>query len=83
VKRRNTKQNGVIKMNLDDFIKMVLANVKTKKWLNGRYVVDGREVGIKAFGLWVHRIEFNGVIESIPEQTTQKALKIKLLDLLK
>jgi hypothetical protein len=31
-------------------------------------------VGIKAFGLWVQRLEVNGITATIPEQKTKAAL---------
>lgn len=50
-------------MTKQEFIDMVVANAKTKKWLNGYFAVDGMPapVGIKAFGNWVQVAECNGV----------------------
>lgn len=43
-------------MDKDAFIKMILANVKTNKWLSGHFTVDGHVIGVKAYGLWVQRL---------------------------
>lgn len=73
-------------MNKLEFIKLVTDNVKTKQWLNCTVSItlgnDTFNVGIKAFGKWVQRIELCGIVESIPEQKTNKALVDELSKLL-
>jgi len=73
-------------MNKLEFIKMVTDNVKTKKWLNCTVKLQLESgiysCGIKAFGKWVQRIEVCGLVESIPEQKTNKALAAELTKLL-
>lgn len=46
-------------MTKEDFIKMVVANHKSGKWLSCTVEVEGVKVGIKAFGKWVQRMEGN------------------------
>lgn len=73
-------------MNKLEFIKMVTDNVKTKQWLNCTVPVTLHNttfnVGIKAYGKWVQRIELCGIVESVPEQKTNKALALELTKLL-
>ena len=68
---------------------MITSNAKTNQWVNCTVPVEYTtntgevrifKVGIKAFGLWVQRLEINGLVSSIPEQRTQKALKAALTD---
>ena len=40
-------------MNRSDFLKLVKSNAKTGRWLSGTYTVEGKPVGVKAYGLWV------------------------------
>ena len=65
-------------MTVAEFVKLVTANAKTNQWLNCTAPVQHNDrtfnVGIKAFGLWVQRLEVNGITASVPEQKTQKAL---------
>ena len=53
-----------VTMNKSDFIKLVLSNVKTKKWLSGYYDVEIDNnvytVGVKAYGLWVQILTVEG-----------------------
>ena len=44
-------------MTKNEFIKMVTDNHKSGKWLNGTFDVDGINVGVKAYGKWVQRME--------------------------
>ena len=46
-------------MTKQEFIKMVAANHSSKKWLNCTVEVEGVQVGIKAYGKWVQRMESN------------------------
>jgi len=52
----NSIPNDHADMNKDAFIKMILANVKTGKWLSGTFRVEGHQIGVKAYGLWVQRL---------------------------
>ena len=66
---------------------LVCKNAKSGKWLSATYsvTVAGRApvaVGIKAYGLWVQRLECCGLVEGVSGQKTQKALKAQLVDLL-
>jgi hypothetical protein len=71
-------------MTIDDLTKLVATNAKTKQWLNCTYQIDGfpAGVGIKAFGLWVQRVECCGIADSVPEQKTQRALRAALTETL-
>ena len=66
----------------------ICANAKTGKWLSCTFDMETDDpmgaiaVGIKAYGLWVQRIECAGMVDGIPEQRTQKALRAAVLDLL-
>ena len=70
-------------MTVSDFCKMVLENSKTGKWLSCtapvQYEKKTFNVGIKAFGLWVQRLEVNGITATIPEQKTKAALLALLI----
>ena len=46
-------------MTKQEFVAMVVANHKTGKWLSCIVEVEGVQVGIKAFGKWVQRMEGN------------------------
>lgn len=76
-------------MTIEQFIKMILQNVKSKQWLNCTESVtldNGQNVsiGVKAFGLWVQRLECNGRMDSSSMAlTTQKELKQWLNDAIK
>ena len=66
---------------------LVCKNAKSGKWLSATYSVKAANrapvaVGIKAHGLWVQRIECCGLVDGVPGQKTQKALKAQLVDLL-
>jgi hypothetical protein len=67
-------------MNRADFIKLVKGNAKSGQWLNGNYIVEGKQVGVKAFGLWVQAC----VIEGAPRfggtmsHKTQSAMAAEL-----
>jgi len=65
-------------MTVSDFCKMVLENSNSGKWLSCtapvQYEKKTFNVGIKAFGLWVQRLEVNGITATIPEQKTKAAL---------
>lgn len=69
-------------MTLDEFIKIVVSNAKTRKWLNCTTTVQHEgvaySIGIKAFGLWVQRIQINGLMSDVSEQKTQKAFTAAL-----
>ena len=73
-------------MNKLEFIKMVTDNVKTKQWINCTVPLQlengAYQCGIKAYGKWIQRIELCGIVESIPEQKTNKALSAELTKLL-
>ena len=66
---------------------LVCKNAKSGKWLSATYSVKVANrapvaVGIKAYGLWVQRIECCGLVDGVSGQKTQKALKAQLVDLL-
>lgn len=67
-------------MDKQEFINMIAANVKTKQWLNGTFDVNGKRIGIKAYGKWVQRMQVSWELFyiEIPEQKTIKALKAAL-----
>jgi hypothetical protein len=66
-------------MTKEDFISIILKNVKSGQWINGTFQVENSKVGIKCFGLWVQRIQIDEKPwDSIPEQKTQKALRAEL-----
>ena len=48
-------------MTKEDFYKLLKSNAKTGKWLNGTYDVEGVSVGVKANGLWIQRLQIEGV----------------------
>ena len=70
-------------MTVSDFCKMVLENSKSGQWLNCTVPVQYNDktynVGIKAFGLWVQRLEVNGITATVPEQKTKAALLALLI----
>lgn len=70
-------------MTVSEFAKMVLDNTKTDQWLNCTVPVQYDDktfnVGIKAFGLWVQRLEVNGITATMPEQKTKAALLALLI----
>ena len=70
-------------MTVSEFAKMVLDNTKTDQWLNCTVPVQYDDktfnVGIKAFGLWVQRLEVNGITATVPEQKTKAALLALLI----
>lgn len=69
-------------MTVDEFVKMVVSNAKTKRWINCTMPVEYGSrvysVGIKAFGLWVQRVEANGLVGGVNEHKTQKGLTAEL-----
>jgi len=70
-------------MTVSDFCKMVLDNTKTNQWLSCTVPVQYNDktfnVGIKAFGLWVQRLEVKGITATVPEQKTKAALLALLI----
>ena len=64
---------------LDQIISDILQARKDKKWLSCTYRINTDNgifsFGVKAFGLWVQRVECCGLTDSIPEQKTVKAFK--------
>ena len=70
-------------MTVSEFARMVLDNTKTDQWLNCTVPVQYDDktfnVGIKAFGLWVQRLEVNGITATVPEQKTKAALLALLI----
>jgi hypothetical protein len=71
-------------MTIDDLTKLVAANAKTGRWLSGTYTIAGfpAGVGIKAYGLWVQRVECCGIADGVPEQKTQRAMRAALTETL-
>ena len=69
-------------MTVTEFVKMVTDNSKSGQWLNCTAPVQFDDktynVGIKAFGLWVQRLEVNGITATVPEQKTKAALTARL-----
>jgi hypothetical protein len=70
-------------MTVTEFTKMVTDNSKTGQWLSCTAPVqfDNKtfNVGIKAFGLWVQRLEVNGMTATVPEQTSRASLTVLLI----
>ena len=69
-------------MTLPEFTKMVTDNANTNRWLNCTTPVQHEgstySIGIKAFGLWVQRMEVNGLRSDVSEQKTKKAFSAAL-----
>ena len=69
-------------MTVSEFVKMVTDNSKSGLWLSCTAPVQYNDktfnVGIKAFGLWVQRLEVNGITATVPEQKTKAALIARL-----
>lgn len=42
-----------------EFIQMIAKNHNSGKWINGTFDVDGINIGIKAYGKWIQRMEGN------------------------
>jgi len=70
-------------MTVTEFVKMVTDNSKSGLWLSCTAPVQYNDktfnVGIKAFGLWVQRLEVNGITATVPEQKTKAALTALLI----
>jgi hypothetical protein len=66
-------------MTIEELATLIAQNAKTKQWLNGSYKIDTPKgeliIGVKAFGLWVQRVQYQGKYDSVSEQKTQKAFK--------
>lgn len=69
----------------ENFINNIITNAKAKTWINSSFDVQlGNaekqtvNIGVKAFGRWIQRLQVNGLYESITEQKTNKALKQSL-----
>lgn len=64
---------------IDTLIDAIADNAKSGQWLSSHFWVThggvNHFIGIKAFGKWVQRIEVCGLVDSVPEQKTLKALK--------
>ena len=76
-------------MDAHDIAKVIADNAKNHKWLNQTFQMTNPNdpdrtisVGVKAYGKWVQRIECCGLVDGLPEQTTLKALKEKVVDLI-
>lgn len=67
-------------MTKQEFIQMILAN--GENWLSGYFEVEGKQIGIKSYGLWTQRLEFDGFRHTIPEQKTKRGLNAELEKLL-
>ena len=78
---KQSEQGG--SMTVSEFARMVLENSKSGQWLNCTAPVQYNDktfnVGIKAFGLWVQRLEVNGITATVPEQKTKAALLALLI----
>jgi len=64
---------------IDSYVSAVIAHSKTKTWWNCTVEVSHggkiHTVGCKAFGLWVQRVECNGIRSDVPECKTQRAFR--------
>ena len=61
----------------EEFLQMLKANVKTDKWLNGTFEVEGRKVGVKAIRLWIQLARVEGYpyeLHGTMYNKTQKAM---------
>lgn len=74
-------------MTIQEIAKAIADNAKTGKWLSCQFQVEHPQavggsysVGVKAFGKWVQRLECVGLVDSIPEQKTLKALQEKVIE---
>lgn len=69
-------------MTLEQYIKMITANAKSNKWINGteEVQVNGKtySIGCKAFGLWCQVVQIGQFKDSVGECKTQKAFKANL-----
>lgn len=69
-------------MTITEFCNMVAYNSKSGLWLSCTAPVQYNDktfnVGIKAFGLWVQRLEVNGITATVPEQKSKAALIVLL-----
>lgn len=63
-------------MNKDEFKALIVNN--GKKWLTDVVTVDGQQVGIKAYGLWVQRITCNGLTSSSSMHTTKRDFRAEV-----
>lgn len=66
-------------MTKQELAELVLANASKGKWLSCTVDVEGRSVGVKAFGKWVQRLECNGIRATVEECKTLKDFKPKVL----
>jgi len=62
----------------EDFANAVAREGK-EGWINGTYLVAGRQVGIKAFGTWVQRIHADTLWDN-GEFNTQRDMKKFIVD---
>lgn len=65
-------------MNIEQIVKTVVDNAKTKKWLSCHFELTHGDttyqLGIKSFGHWVQRLELVGIVSNVPEQKTNKRM---------
>jgi hypothetical protein len=71
---------------VDQLCAIVAQNAKSKKWISCTFKVQTDRgvfpVGVKAYGLWVQRVECLAMCDGVPEQKTQRALRAQLAELL-
>ena len=68
---------------LDQICDHMQTAARNKKWLCCTFRIATPKgefsLGIKSFGKWVQRIECCGLVDSIPEQKTYKALRAEFI----
>lgn len=66
-------------MTKQEFVELLLANVRTNKWLSCTVDVEGRKVGVKAYRRWVQRLECCGITATVNECRTQREFSKQIL----
>ena len=62
-------------MTKQEFIDTIVNNHRTGHWLNATFDVEGRKIGVKAYGKWIQRLEHNGRSDGTVEARTVKAFR--------
>lgn len=69
-------------MTRQEFIDIIAKNAPKCQWLSYTVVIEGKGVGVKAFGKWVQRLECNGLKTTVEECKTLKEFKLKVAEAL-
>lgn len=69
---------------IDQILADIIAAKKSNKWLSCTYRINTDKgifsLGVKAYGLWVQRLECCNLCDTIPEQKTIKAFKLEFMN---